>query len=72
MCSRPSDLKLSLPASNIAVREAEVARREAEILTGAPSGVIGIGPIPTSCLPRVAQATFDPPPVQTVIKEQLA
>jgi hypothetical protein len=55
--------------SNIAVREAEVARREAEILAGAPGGVIGSAPMPTSCPPCVAQATFDPPPVQTVIKE---
>lgn len=55
--------------SNIATREAEVARREAEILAGAPGGVIGSGPMPASCPPCVAQATFDPPPVQTVIKE---
>jgi hypothetical protein len=55
--------------SNIAVREAEVARREAEILAGAPSGIIGSSPMPTSCPPCVAQATFEPPPVQTVIKE---
>jgi hypothetical protein len=57
--------------SNIAVREAEVARREAEILAGAPGGVIGSGPLPSSCPPCVAQATFEPPPVQTVIKEVL-
>jgi len=50
------------------MREAEVARREAEILAGAPGGVIGTGPI-SSCPPCVAQATFEPPPVQTVIKE---
>jgi hypothetical protein len=55
--------------SNIAVREAEVARREAEILAGAPGGVIGSNPMPTACPPCVAQATFEPPPVQTVIKE---
>ena len=58
--------------SNVATREAEVARREAEILAGAPGGVVGPGPIgamPTSCPPCVAQATFEPPPVQTVIKE---
>lgn len=57
--------------SNVAHREAEVARREAEILAGAPGGVIGSGPIPipSSCPPCVAQATFEPPPVQTVIKE---
>jgi len=57
--------------SNVAQREAEVARREAEILAGAPGGVIGAGPIsvPSSCPPCVAQATFEPPPVQTVIKE---
>jgi hypothetical protein len=55
--------------SNIAVREAEVARREAEILAGAPGGVIGSTPMPTSCPPCVAQATFEPPPAQTVIKE---
>ncbi|KAI0062259.1 hypothetical protein BV25DRAFT_1804127 [Artomyces pyxidatus] len=53
--------------SNVAMREAEVARREAEILAGAPGGVIG-SPPPT-CPPCVAQATFEPPPVQTVIKE---
>ncbi|KAH9981285.1 hypothetical protein BGW80DRAFT_1269454 [Lactifluus volemus] len=58
--------------SNIAVREAEVARREAEILAGAPGGVIGSGPLaPSPCPPCVAQATFEPPPVQTVIKEVL-
>ena len=58
--------------SNVAVREAEVARREAEILAGAPGGVVGpgpLGPAPTSCPPCVAQATFEPPPIQTVIKE---
>jgi len=61
--------------SNIAVREADVARREAEILAGAPGGVVGpgpVGPVPSSCSPCppcVAQATFDPPPIQTVIKE---
>ncbi|KAI0302044.1 hypothetical protein BC826DRAFT_887280, partial [Russula brevipes] len=58
--------------SNVAMREAEVARREAEILAGAPGGVVGsnpIGSMPSSCPPCVAQATFDPPPVQTVIKE---
>ena len=55
---------------DIALREAEVARREAEILAGAPGGVIGAGPVQqTSCPPCVAQATFEPPPVQTVIKE---
>jgi len=42
---------------DIAVREAEVARREAEILAGAPGGVIGTGPVATSCPPCVAQAT---------------
>ncbi|KAH9079416.1 hypothetical protein EDB83DRAFT_2342468 [Lactarius deliciosus] len=60
--------------SNVAVREAEVARREAEILAGAPGGVVGsvpLGPAPTSCPPCVAQATFEPPPIQTVIKEVL-
>jgi len=58
--------------SNVAVREAEVARREAEILAGAPGGVVGSGPLgtgPTSCPPCVAQATFEPQPIQTVIKE---
>ena len=56
--------------SNVATREAEVARREAEILAGAPGGVIGSGPlVPSPCPPCVAQATFEPPPVQTVIKE---
>ncbi len=55
--------------SNVAAREAEVARREAEILAGAPGGVIGSGPLSSSCPPCVAQATFEPPPVQTVIKE---
>lgn len=54
---------------DIALREAEVARREAEILAGAPGGVIGAGPVQTSCPPCVAQATFEPPPVHTVIKE---
>jgi hypothetical protein len=56
---------------DIAVREAEVARREAEILAGAPGGVIGTGPVTPSCPPCVAQATFEPPPIQTVIKEVL-
>lgn len=55
--------------SNIAQREAEVARREAEILAGAPGGVIGNVPMQSPCPPCVAQATFEPPPVQTVIKE---
>ena len=55
--------------SNTAVREAEVARREAEILAGVPGGVIGSGPMPTACPPCVAQATFESPRVQTVIKE---
>ena len=57
--------------SNIAQREAEVARREAEILAGAPGGVIGNIPIPVQspCPPCAPQATFEPPPVQTVIKE---
>ena len=54
---------------DIALREAEVARREAEILAGAPGGVIGAAPVQTSCPPCVAQATFEPPPVHTVIKE---
>ena len=58
---------------DVAVREAEVARREAEILAGAPGGVVGSGPIsiPSPCPPCVAQATFEPPPIQTVIKEVL-
>ena len=58
---------------DVAVREAEVARREAEILAGAPGGVVGSGPIsiPSSCPPCVAQGTFEPPPIQTVIKEVL-
>ncbi|KAI0054082.1 hypothetical protein FA95DRAFT_34474 [Auriscalpium vulgare] len=54
--------------SNIAVREAEVARREAEILAGAPGGVINSPPA-AACAPCVATATFDAPPVHTVIKE---
>jgi hypothetical protein len=54
---------------NVAQREAEVARREAEILAGAPGGVIGSGPIVSSCPPCPVQASFEPPPVQTVIKE---
>jgi len=55
--------------SNVAQREAEVARREAEILAGAPGGVIGSGPLSSSCPPCPVQASFEPPPVQTVIKE---
>ncbi|TFY74723.1 hypothetical protein EWM64_g9290 [Hericium alpestre] len=55
--------------SNVAQREAEVARREAEILAGAPGGVIGAPPTPCPPCPMVAQATFEPPPAQTVIKE---
>ena len=55
---------------DIALREVEVTRHEAKILAGALGGVIGAGPLqPTSCPPCVAQATFEPPPVQTVIKE---
>jgi hypothetical protein len=54
---------------DVAQREAEVARREAEILAGAPGGVIGPGPLAPSCAPCPVQASFEPPPVQTVIKE---
>ena len=55
---------------DIALRKVDVARHEAEILASAPGGVIGAGPLqPMSCPPCVAQATFKPPPVQTVIKE---
>ncbi|KAA1471163.1 hypothetical protein DENSPDRAFT_864983 [Dentipellis sp. KUC8613] len=55
--------------SNVAQREAEVARREAEILAGAPGGVINSPPTPCPPCPVLAQATYDPPPAQTVIKE---
>ncbi|EMD38335.1 hypothetical protein CERSUDRAFT_82590 [Gelatoporia subvermispora B] len=44
----------------VAVREAEVARREAELLAGAPGGVIPSAPVCAPC---------ETPPVQTVIKE---
>lgn len=54
---------------DVALREAEVARREAEILAGAPGGVIGNPPTPCPACPIIAQATYEPPPAQTVIKE---
>ncbi|THH19300.1 hypothetical protein EW146_g1830 [Bondarzewia mesenterica] len=53
---------------DVALREAEVARREAEILAGAPGGVIN-SPSPCPACPVIAQATFEPPPAHTVIKE---
>ncbi|OBZ69217.1 hypothetical protein A0H81_10805 [Grifola frondosa] len=52
------------------MREAEVARREAELLVGAPGGVITT-PSPVICplCPTITETITDAPPVQTIIKE---
>lgn len=54
---------------DVALREAEVARREAELLAGAPGGVIPPAPAPCPACPVIAQATYEPMPIQTVVKE---
>ncbi|THU91148.1 hypothetical protein K435DRAFT_674637 [Dendrothele bispora CBS 962.96] len=57
--------------SAVAVREADVARREAELLIGAPGGVVAPTPSPISCAPCIAATTVETiiAPAQTVIKE---
>jgi len=56
---------------DIAIREAEIARREADMLQGAVGGVIPPPPIVAACPPCIAATTIETvfAPAQTVIKE---
>jgi hypothetical protein len=53
---------------DVAMREAEVARRKAELLIGTPGGVLPTQS-PVSCPVCPTQIFFDIPPAQTLIKE---